>query len=154
MKHSSKLLALGLSIAALPALAEVTCGSYTSQPAPGGAQTEVGGASVVVFHNTTKVNSDSSGRFTGLSGHCGGTVTVMPDGSMHVVGNCTVADAGGDIALYHFIHKRGEERGRFMRAGGTGKFAKEFQEGWYQQTGQDDNGATGLWGGSSASVCK
>ncbi len=154
MKHSSKLVALLLSLGAAPVLADVTCGSYSSQPAPGGAQTEVGGARVVIFHNTTKVSSDSTGRFDGVSGHCGGTLTVLPDGTMHAVGNCTVADSSGDIALYQFTHKRGEERGKFMRAGGTGKFSKEFQEGWYQQIAQDEQGASGIWGGSSASVCK
>ena len=56
--------------------------------------------------------------------------------------------------MYHILVKRGEKRGKFYRSGGTGKFAKEFSEGWFEQTAQDEQGARGNWGGKTAAVCK
>lgn len=148
------LVALPLLLTSAAALAEVTCGTYSSRPADGGTQSKVADATVVLFHNTTMVDANGGGRFANLYGDCGGTVSVLPDNSMVTVGNCTVADASGDIAFYHFIVQRGEKRGSFFRNGGTGKFEKEFSQGWFQQTAQDENGARGEWGGKSDAVCK
>ncbi len=148
------LAALPLLFASALASADVTCGTYTSRNADGGAQGKVSDATVVLFHNTTTVNTKGGGRFDNLTGNCGGTVSIVTDGGMHTVGNCTVADASGDIAFYYFIQKRGEKRGRFFRNGGTGKFVKEHSHGWFQQTAQEENGARGVWGGKSAAVCK
>lgn len=149
-----------IALAALPLLFAsaaanaVTCGTYSSRPADGGTQSKVADATVVLFHNTTMVDSNDGGRFANLYGDCGGTVTVLPDNSMVTVGNCTVADASGDLAFYHFLVKRGEKRGSFFRNGGTGKFEREFGMGWFQQTAQDDNGARGEWGSDNAAFCR
>ena len=152
-RYAIALAALPLLFASATATA-VTCGTYSSRPADGGTQSKVADATVVLFHNTTMVDSKDGGRFANLYGDCGGTVSVLPDNSMYTVGNCTVADASGDLVFYHFIRKRDEKRGSFFRNGGTGKFEKEFGQGWFQQTAQDDNGATGEWGSDNAAFCK
>lgn len=154
MKQATRLLALPLLFVSAGVMADVTCGTYASKHAEGGAQSQVGDAMVILLHNKMQVNSDKGGRFSHMTGDCGGTASVLSDSSIHTVGNCTIADASGDIALYHFIVKRGEKRGRFFRSGGTGKFAKEHGEGWFQQTAQDEQGASGIWGGKTAALCK
>ena len=155
MNRSLCMLGLPLLLATASATAEVTCGTYTSHTADGGAQAALGDkVSVVVFHNVTQINNEQGGRYDGPAGNCGGTVTVLPDGAMQAAGACTVMDGDGDVAIYQFLHLPGQRRGSFTRAGGTGKFAGDFRTGWYEQTSQQDNGAGGLWGGADASVCK
>ncbi len=155
MKRILGLPALLLCAAALPATAEVTCGTYLSHPAEGGTQTALGdNVRVVLFHNVTQINSEQGGRYDGPAGNCGGTVTVLPDGGAQAAGACTVMDGDGDVAIYQFLHLPGEARGSFRRAGGTGKFAQDFSVGWYEQTAQQKNGANGIWGGADASVCR
>ncbi len=155
MNRTLCLLGLPLLLAATSAAAEVTCGTYTSHPADGGAQTALGDkVTVVVFHNVTQINAEQGGRYDGPAGNCGGTVTVLPDGAMQAAGACTVIDGDGDVAIYQFQHLPGQPRGSFARAGGTGKFAGDIRTGWYEQTTQQDNGAGGLWGGADASVCQ
>lgn len=144
-----------LLAAALPAAAEVTCGTYLSLPAEGGAQVALGEkVSVAVFHNVTQMNANQGGRYDGPAGNCGGTVTLLPDGSTQAAGACTVMDGDGDVAIYQFLHLPGEQRGSFRRAGGTGKFAQDFRTGWYEQTAPQENGANGIWGGDDATVCQ
>ncbi len=155
MKRTRCLTGLALLLAAASAAAEVTCGSYTSHNADGGAQAALGDkVTVVVFHNVTQLNTEQGGRYDGPAGNCGGTVTVLPDGAMQAAGACTVMDGDGDVAIYQFLHLPGQRRGGFTRAGGTGKFAGDVSTGWYEQTAQQDNGASGIWGGADASVCK
>ncbi len=159
MKRSLALPALLLATAALslavPAAAEVTCGTYLSRPADGGAQASLGEkVRIVVFHNVTQLNAEQGGRYDGPAGNCGGTVTVLPDGSAQAAGACTVMDGDGDVAIYQFLHLPGEQRGNFHRAGGTGKFAQDFRTGWYEQTTQQENGANGIWGGDDIAICQ
>ncbi len=155
MKRTLGLLGLPLLLAAASAAAEVTCGTYTSHNADGGAQTALGDkVTVVVFHNVTQISNEQGGRYDGPAGNCGGTVTVLPDGAMQAAGACTVIDGDGDVAIYQFQHLPGQKRGSFTRAGGTGKFTGDFRTGWYEQTSQQDNGAGGIWGGDDAAVCK
>jgi hypothetical protein len=155
MKKHLCLLSLPLLFAASSASAEVTCGAYLSRSADGGAQVALDDkVSVIVFHNVTQVNTDKGGRYDGPAGNCGGTVTVLPDGTMQASGACTVMDGDGDVAMYQFQHMPGDQRGTFKRTGGSGKFAQDFRSGWYQQTAQQDNGASGLWGGDDEAVCE
>lgn len=154
------LLAFGAALTAtlataLPAAAEVTCGTYLSRPAEGGAQASLGDkVRIVVFHNVTQINAEQGGRYDGPAGNCGGTVTLLPDGGAQAAGACTVMDGDGDVAIYQFLHLPGEQRGRFSRAGGTGKFADDFRSGWYEQTAQQPDGTNGVWGGDDAAFCK
>ncbi len=149
------LLGLPLLLGAATAAAEVTCGTYTSHNAEGGTQAALGDkVTVVVFHNVTQINTEQGGRYDGPAGDCGGTVTVLPDGAMQAAGACTVMDGDGDVAIYQFLHLPGQQRGSFVRAGGTGKFSGDFRKGWYEQTAQQDNGASGIWGGDDAGVCQ
>ncbi len=155
MNRTLCVLGLPLLLAATTAAAEVTCGTYTSHNADGGTQAALGDkVSIVVFHNVTQINNEQGGRYDGPAGNCGGTVTVLPDGAMQAGGACTVMDGDGDVALYQFLHLPGQQRGSFARAGGTGKFAGDFSKGWYEQTAQQDSGASGIWGGDDATVCK
>jgi len=155
MKLSMGLPALLLAAACLPAAADVTCGTYLSRPAEGGAQAALGDkVTIVVFHNVTQINAEQGGRYDGPAGNCGGTITLLPDGSMQAGGACTVMDGDGDVAFYQFLHLPGEPRGNFLRAGGTGKFAQDFRTGWYEQTAQQANGANGIWGGDDAAFCQ
>ena len=136
------------------AYADVTCGEYASHPMEGGTQGKFdSGLAYAVTHNHNMVTAKGGSKYDGLSGHCGGFVTVFDNG-VYATGACTLEDKDGDIAMYHFVLKRGQQRGTFTRDGGTGKFAKSFESGWFQQTSKDQNGANGIWGGKSAAVCK
>ncbi len=158
MNRSAGLRALLLAAAlplALPAAADVTCGTYLSRPADGGTQAALGDkVRVMVFHNVTQINAEQGGRYDGPAGNCGGMVTLLPDGSAQAAGACTVMDGDGDVAIYEFRHLPGEPRGSFRRAGGSGKFAEDFRSGWYEQTAQQENGSNGLWGGDDESICQ
>ena len=150
---ASALLA-GCMLISTSVLADVTCGEYESHRQEGGVQGKLdNGIPFIVTHNHNMVSSKAGSKFDGLSGHCGGLVTLFQEG-VHATGACALQDKEGDVAIYHFVLKRGEKRGTFMRDGGTGKFAKSFETGWFQQTSQDDSGAKGIWGGKSASVCQ
>jgi hypothetical protein len=77
---------------------------------------------------------------------------VHSHGSVEAEGLCAVEDTEGDVLTYTFTQGRMAHEGKFMRKGGTSKFANARETGWYKPICLNGEVTTGNWGGKG--TCK
>lgn len=148
MKRFFLLQAAIVLLAAGPAMAKDAdvCGEYTSVDI-GETRIEMGGKTTFIhFRSATQMFSTEGSRFHQLSGQCTGGAVVYSDGSVEAEGLCAVEDTAGDILTYAFTQGRTARTGKFMRKGGTGKFANSRETGWYKPISLNGEVTTGNWG--------
>jgi hypothetical protein len=75
---------------------------------------------------------------------------LCPDHTIEAEGPCAAEDVGGDVLTYAFAQSRGQVEGRYMRRGGTGKFANSREIGWFRPVRLDGEITKGNWGGKDA----
>jgi hypothetical protein len=128
------------------------CGEYTSVDI-GETRVEMGSKTTFIhFRSATQMFSSEGSRFHQLSGQCTGGAMVYSDGSIQAEGLCAVEDTEGDVLTYAFSQGRTAREGKFMRKGGTGKFANARETGWYKPISLNGEVTTGNWGGNG--TCK
>ena len=101
---------------------------------------------LVIFTGRSTATSDNS-PYTGV-GMCGGYALTTPDGKTRVRYACTRTDADGDSWSDYGGIEPGAARGTWTETGGTGKYAGNFNSGWFEQLVTDGTSTTGIWGGN------
>jgi len=128
------------------------CGEYTSVDI-GETRVEMGSkATFIHFRSATQMFATEGSRFHQLSGQCTGGAVVYSDGGVEAEGLCAVEDIDGDVLTYAFTQGRIAREGKFIRKGGTGKFANARETGWYKPISLNGEVTTGNWGGKG--TCK
>lgn len=128
------------------------CGEYTSVDT-GEQRIEMGNKTTFIhFRSSTQMYGPEGSRYHQLSGQCTGGAVVYADGSVEADGLCAVEDTDGDVLTYAFSQGRRAREGKYMRKGGTGKFAGSKETGWYKPVSLNGEITTGNWGGKGA--CK
>lgn len=154
MKNTLLPLALGLLLATNVQAKERTdqCGEYTSVDI-GDQVVDMGNKTRFMhFRSSTQMHAAEGSKFNQLSGQCTGGAVIYPDGTVEAEGLCAVEDVAGDVLTYAFTQGRGAREGKYMRRGGTGKFANSRETGWFQAISVNGDVTTGHWGGKGA--CK
>lgn len=129
---------------------ENQCGEYTSVDI-GDSTVDMGNKTRFVhFRSSTQMNAGDGSKFNNLSGQCTGGAVLYPDNTIEAEGLCAVEDVGGDVLTYAFAQSRGQVEGRYMRRGGTGKFANSRESGWFRPVRLDGEITKGNWGGKDA----
>ncbi len=131
---------------------EDPCGEYTSVDI-GDSTVDMGNKTAFVhFRSSTQMNAADGSKFNNLSGQCTGGAVIYPDKTIEAEGLCAVEDVDGDVLAYAFTQARGQMDGRYMRKGGTGKFANSRETGWFRPVKLEGEITKGQWGGKNA--CK
>lgn len=129
-----------------------TCGDYTSIDVDE-TVTEMGNnVRFMNFRSTTQMVAAEESKYAQLSGQCTGGAVLYGDGTVEAEGLCAVQDIEGDVLAYAFTQGRGAKEGKYVRKGGTGKFNKSRETGWYKASSFKDDITKGQWGGKDA--CK
>ena len=128
------------------------CGEYTSVDT-GETRVDMGNKTTFIhFRSSTQMYAPDGSKYHQLSGQCTGGAVVYPDGSVEAEGLCAVEDTEGDVLTYAFTQGRTAREGKYIRKGGTGKFASARETGWYKPVSLNGEITTGHWGGKEA--CK
>ena len=128
------------------------CGEYTSVDT-GEQRIDMGNKTTFIhFRSSTQLYAPEGSKYNQLSGQCTGGAVVYADGSVEAEGLCAVEDTAGDVLTYAFSQGRNAREGKYMRRGGTGKFAGARETGWYKPVSLNGEITTGNWGGKGA--CK
>lgn len=128
------------------------CGEYTSVDL-GEITVDMGNKTTFMhFRSSTQMTAAEGSKFNQLTGQCTGGAVVYPDGSVEAEGLCAVEDVAGDVLTYAFVQGRGAREGKYMRRGGTGKFANSRETGWFKAVSLNGDVTNGRWGGKGA--CK
>jgi len=128
------------------------CGEYTSVDI-GDSTVDMGNKTAFVhFRSSTQMIAADGSKFNNLSGQCTGGAVIYPDKTIEAEGLCAVEDVDGDVLAYAFTQARGQMDGRYVRKGGTGKFANSRESGWFRPVKLDGEVTKGQWGGKNA--CK
>lgn len=131
---------------------EETCGDYTSIDI-GESTLDMGNKTTFMhFRSSTQMHATEGSKFNNLTGQCTGGAVIYPDKTVEAAGLCAVEDVSGDVLTYAFTQARGQMEGRFLRKGGTGKFAGSRETGWFKPLKLDGEITKGDWGGKDA--CK
>lgn len=126
------------------------CGEYTSIDI-GETTVDMGKKTTFMhFRSSTQMNAADGSKFNNLSGQCTGGAVIYPDQTIEAEGLCAVEDVGGDVLTYAFTQARGQREGRYVRKGGTGKFANSRETGWFRPIKLEGEITKGNWGGKSA----
>ena len=152
MKSPLLVAALALLISAPSFAKEETCGEYTSVDI-GESTLDMGNKTTFMhFRSTTQLHAAEGSKFNNLTGQCTGGAVIYSDKTVEAAGLCAVEDVNGDVLTYSFTQARGQMEGRFLRKGGTGKFAGSRESGWFKPIKLDGDITKGEWGGRDA--CK
>jgi hypothetical protein len=131
---------------------EDACGEYTSADI-GELPVDMGNKITFLhFRSSTQMHAAEGSKFNDLSGQCTGGAVIYPDKSVEAEGLCAVQDVDGDQLTYGFTQARGKKEGRYIRKGGTGKFANSHESGWFRPLKLEGEVTRGEWGGKNA--CK
>lgn len=145
-------LALLFSLSMNAAAKEDQCGEYTSIDT-GESTVDMGNKTTFMhFRSSTQMNAPEGSKFNNLSGQCTGGAVVYSDKTVEAEGLCAVEDVDGDVLIYGFTQQRGKLEGRYIRKGGTGKFASARESGWFRPLKLEGDVTRGEWGGKNA--CK
>jgi hypothetical protein len=144
--------ALALLISAPAFAKEELCGEYTSVDI-GESTLDMGKKTTFMhFRSSTQMNAADGSKYNNLTGQCTGGAVIYPDKTVEASGLCAVEDVDGDIMTYSFTQARGQLEGRYLRKGGTGKFAGSRESGWFKPLKLDGEITKGEWGGRDS--CK
>jgi hypothetical protein len=131
---------------------EATCGEYTSVDL-GESTLDMGNKTAFMhFRSSTQMHAADDSKFNNLTGQCTGGAVIYPDKTVEASGLCAVEDVHGDVLTYAFTQARGQMEGRYLRKGGTGKFAGSRESGWFKPIKLDGEITRGEWGGKDG--CK
>jgi hypothetical protein len=131
---------------------EAMCGEYTSVDL-GESTLDMGNkVTFMHFRSSTQMLAADGSKFNNLTGQCTGGAVIYPDKTVEASGLCAVEDVDGDVLSYAFTQARGQLEGRYLRKGGTGKFAGSRESGWFKPVKLDGEITRGEWGGKDS--CK
>lgn len=152
MKYPLFTAALALLISVNATAKEETCGEYTSVDI-GESTLDMGNkTSFMHFRSSTQMHAADGSKYNNLTGQCTGGAVIYPDKTVEASGLCAVEDVSGDVLTYSFTQARGQMEGRYLRKGGTGKFAGSRESGWFKPIKLDGDITKGEWGGKDS--CK
>lgn len=131
---------------------EAMCGEYTSVDL-GESTLDMGNkVTFMHFRSSTQMLAGDGSKYNNLTGQCTGGAVIYPDKTVEASGLCAVEDVEGDVLSYAFTQARGQLEGRYLRKGGTGKFAGSRESGWFKPVKLDGEITRGEWGGKDS--CK
>ncbi len=131
---------------------EAMCGEYTSVDL-GESTLDMGNkVTFMHFRSSTQMLAAEGSKYNNLTGQCTGGAVIYPDKTVEASGLCAVEDVDGDVLSYAFTQARGQMEGRYLRKGGTGKFAGSRESGWFKPVKLDGEITRGEWGGKDS--CK
>lgn len=102
----------------------------------------------VVRNHSMIVNKDPAAKDHLVIGECSGTFLNMPNGASRGSGHCLRRDKDGDTYSLEWAIAAGAEKGTFKTTGGTGKFAKIANTGWWQNAAGSGKVFATKWGGT------
>lgn len=144
--------AIALLLSANAFAKEEQCGEYTSVDI-GESTVDMGKKTTFMhFRSSTQMLAADGSKYNNLSGQCTGGAVIFSDKTVEASGLCAVEDVDGDVLTYSFTQARGQQEGRYLRKGGTGKFAGSRESGWFRPLKLDGEITRGEWGGKDA--CK
>jgi len=128
------------------------CGEYTSVDI-GETRVQMGSkATSIHIRSATQMLATEGSPCQQLTGQCTRGAMVYADGGVEAEGLCAGEDTEGDVLTYACNKGPTAREGKFMRKGGTGKFANARETGWYKPISLNGEVTTGNWGGKG--TCK
>lgn len=102
----------------------------------------------VVRSHSMIVNDDTNAKDHLAIGECNGTLLNMPDKTSRGSGHCLRRDKDGDTYSLEWAIAAGADKGTWKTTGGTGKFARISQSGWWQNAAGYGKVFANKWGGT------
>jgi hypothetical protein len=102
----------------------------------------------VVRNHSLIVSNDPAAKDHLAIGECSGTFVNLPNGTSRGSGQCLRRDKDGDTYSLEWAIAAGAEKGTFKTTGGTGKFAKIANSGWWQNAAGFGKVFATKWGGN------
>lgn len=136
---------LGISAGAHAA----ACGGYDALVSQSSETLDLGGGKTmnVGRNHSMQVNDGASGPTHLTIGECNGTFFNYANGSSEGQGYCLRKDKDGDTYWLRWAIEPGAKRGTFQTIGGTGKFAKISNKGWWELAAAQGKFFATKWGG-------